>query len=844
MPAPNPERVGPYRIRERLGEGGMGIVYRAEQSEPIRREVALKLLKPGMDSERIVARFESERRSLAVMEHPSIATVHEAGTTESGRPYFVMELVRGVPLLQYCDAKRLDIRGRVALFLQVCRAIQHAHQKGVIHRDLKPSNILVTEADGKPLAKVIDFGIARATEEDPDGTRLTRADELVGTPAYMSPEQMGAEPDIDTRSDIYALGVLLYELLTGTLPFEPEAYRGWAAYAAVRERETPTPSARFRGWRGASTAAGLRSSGPEAMTRTLRGDLDWIVIKAMERERDRRYETANGLALDLERFLADEPVLARPPSAGYRVRKFVRRHTAGVASAGALALGLVGVAILQTVQADRIARARDEATLRQGQAEDLIGFMLGDLRGKLEPIGRLELLDDVGDQALAYFAAVPEERLSDQELFRRTQTLRQLGEVRMAQGDLSAALEAFRESLERSKDLVARDPENGEWQVGLGASHFWVGYVHYLRNEFEPALGEFVPYLEISDRLVEAEPENDTYRLELGYAHSTIGSVKEAQDDLEGALDAFRRTLDVKRELASRAPEDADRRFDLAVEHNKVGVVLQKLGRLSEAEDAFRSELRIKQALAAEDPSNAAWRRHLADAHAFLANLLELRGAGEEALAHRRSDHGIARELVELDPENAEWRRNLAASERTLGASLVATGQPGEGLRLLRQSRSRLAALLADDPTNGDWRHLAARAALSAARAFHGEGVLDSARVAADEARRAFGALAEESPQAPGLRRDVAESELVLGRILAAAGMAAEARESWQGAAARLEPLVRESRSPEYLVPWARTLLLLDRTDEARPIVADLGGRGYRERELVELAREKGLTVR
>ncbi len=820
----------------------MGLVYRAEQREPVRREVALKLLKPGMDSERVIARFESERQSLAVMEHPSIAAVHDAGATESGRPYFVMELVRGVPLLEYCDAKRLDVRRRVALFVQVCRAVQHAHQKGVIHRDLKPSNILVTEADDRPLPKVIDFGIARATEVDADGTRLTRADELVGTPAYMSPEQMGAEPDIDTRSDIYALGVLLYELLTGMLPFERSAYRGWAAYAAVRERETPRASARFRQGEEA-VAAERRSSEPAAVIRTLRGDLDWVVMKAMERDRERRYETANGLALDLERFLADEPVLARPPSARYRLRKFVRRHTAGVAFAAALLVALVGAAILQTVQAERIARARDEASLRQGQAEDLIGFMLGDLRGKLEPIGRLELLDDVGDQALAYFAAVPEERLSDQELFRRTQTLRQLGEVRMAQGDLAAAMEAFRESLDRSKDLVARDPRNGEWQVGLGASHFWVGYVRYLRNEFEPALAEFVPYLQISERLVEAEPENESYRLELGYAHSTIGSVKEAQGDLEGALEAFRRTLDVKRELAARRPEDPDRRFDLAVEHNKVGVVLQKLGRLPEAEEEFRSELRIKQALAEGDPSNAAWRRHLADAHAFLANLLEMRGAEEEALVHRRSDHRIARELVELDPDNAEWRRNLAASERTLGASLAVAGETGEGLRLLRRSRTALAALVAVDPTNGDWRHLAGRAALSAGRAFYAAGLLDSARSAAGEAGDEFRALAEGSPEAPGLRRDVAESDLLLGRVLSAGGREAEARERWRSAAALLQPLVRDSESLEYLAPWTRTLLLLDRTEEARPAVEDLIGRGYREPELLELAREKGLRA-
>lgn len=841
MTSSMPDRVGPYRVLERLGEGGMGIVYRAEQTEPVRREVALKVLKHGLDSERVVARFEAERQSLARMEHPSIATVHDAGTTETGRPYFVMELVRGVPLLEYADAQRLDLRRRVSLFARICRAVQHAHQKGVIHRDLKPSNILVTEADGQPLPKIIDFGIARATDELADATRLTRADEMVGTPAYMSPEQMAGEPDVDTRADIYALGVLLYELLTGTLPFDPAAYRGWAAYAAVHERRTPTPSERFRAWEGSTSAAERRGVDVEALSRTLRGDLDWVVMKAMDRDRDRRYETANGLALELERFLGDEPVLARPPSARYRTRKFVQRHTASVALASALLLLLVGVAVLQTIQAERITRARDQATVRQAQAEDLIGFMLGDLRSKLEPIGRLEVLDDVGDRALAYFAAVPESQLSDRELFRRTQALRQLGEVRLAEGDMPAALDAFRESLERSKDLAARDPEHGEWQVGLGASHFWVGYVHYLRNELDAALEQFVPYLEISRRLVETAPDDETYRLELAYAHSNIGSVKERQGDLEGALEAFRLNLSVAEGLDSIAPGDPARRFDVAVGHNKVAVVLQRLGRLQEAEEHFREALSIHQSLAVDAPSDVAGRRYLADAHGFLARVLQARG-DEAALEHLRSNYSIDRDLVSRDPENREWQRNLAASGSRLATALVFRNDP-HGLELHGNSRRIMDELVASDSTNGDWRQLAGTVALAAAEGFRRTGALDSAAAVAREALEVFTRLAEESSGAPDLRRGVAESELQLGRVLAERGNDAAAMERWRTAAAILEPLAGRSASLENLIPWAMSLLVLGEVDEARPVVEQVMTRGYRGTDLLEMAREADVMV-
>jgi serine/threonine protein kinase len=355
-------RIGPYTLLESIGEGGFGVVFVAAQEEPIKRRVALKIIKLGMDSQEVLARFDAERQALAMMDHPHIARVLDAGTTANGRPYFVMELVDGEPLAAYCDRHRLTIRQRLALFDQVCGAVQHAHTKGVIHRDLKPGNVLVATHDGEPFAKVIDFGIAKATRGRlTEQTLATELNQVMGTPLYMSPEQASGSADIDTRTDIYSLGVMLYELLTGTTPVEAATLRK-AVFAEVQrlicEVDPPRPSVRLL--QAETTLAGTattRDTDPRGLARTLRGELDWIVMKALEKDRARRYETANGLAMDLRRYLAGEPVLAAPPSASYRLRKFVRRNKASVAAGSLVAASLVAGIVGFAWQA-RIAQAR------------------------------------------------------------------------------------------------------------------------------------------------------------------------------------------------------------------------------------------------------------------------------------------------------------------------------------------------------------------------------------------------------------------------------------------------------------------------------------------------------
>ncbi|HTY85891.1 MAG TPA: serine/threonine-protein kinase [Candidatus Acidoferrum sp.] len=508
-------RIGRYKLLQRIGEGGAGTVYMAEQEEPVRRRVALKIIKLGMDTKSVIARFEAERQALAMMDHPNIARVLDAGATDTGRPYFVMELVRGIKITDYCDKNQLDTRRRLDLFIPVCQAIQHAHQKGIIHRDIKPSNILVTLHDGVPVPKVIDFGIAKATEAQlTDKTLFTAYEQIIGTPAYMSPEQAEMSGlDIDTRTDIYSLGVLLYELLTGRPPFDPRKLMQHGLdemRRTLREEEPQRPSTMVTTLQRTELTATAehRHAEPPKLISLLRGDLDWIVMKALEKDRRRRYETANGLAMDIQRYLSNEPVVARPPSRLYRFQKLVRRNRVIFGAAAAVLLALViglGSATWaflkeKAAHARAVAAEQQQARLRveaeQAEAREAELRRQAETREKITQASWL-VSQDRFNEADALFQGI----LPNQPTVEGAAVVRALGEWHAREDRWRPAADRFNQLLQIDRldgwDIVTLDYlEYGPVLIELGDL---AGYEHF-RQDIVARGGEAVyPF---TDRII------------------------------------------------------------------------------------------------------------------------------------------------------------------------------------------------------------------------------------------------------------------------------------------------------------------------------------------------------
>jgi len=814
----------------------MGEVY-AGLDETLKRRVALKAIRPEHRLQpESKARFLREARLLSQLDHANICRVYDYIEGDD-RDWLVLELIEGKSLKTALKAG-IDRTRAMSIAQQIAQVLVATHAAGVVHRDLKPGNVMLT---GKDHVKVLDFGLAfshaggrdRHHPEVPEGapgeplaitgdaevTQTTpsaragssssiasRADYsrfetsgglIMGTLAYMSPEQARGEP-ATTASDMFAFGLLLQELFTGRHP-HPEHIDGADLLARVQRGQTESPE----GVPSDLAVLIRRLTSPSPAQRTTAVD-----------------------ALDRLRWIADKP----------------KRRLRALAIAAVLAIAALGgikYAIDLARERTAAVAARDEANQRREQAESLIEFMLGDLRKKLEPVGRLEILDDVGTKAMAYFAAVPESSLSDKELLRRSTALYQIGSVRIAQGHLEAATKPLQESLALAATLAARTPDDADRLFELGQSHYWLGFVHWRRRHLDDALVNFGEYLRVSQQLAARSPDRADWAQELAAAHSNIGSVLPERGDLAGALDRFRACLAIEERLLASHPDDNGLRRAVASSNNTIGVVLRRSGKLDEALKHHEAELALQQELVRRDPGNANWQLSLAVAHNYVGNLFDARGLGTAAVREFQTAIQILEPLTRRDPTNMTWRRELARNHLRLGRSLLGSANPGS-LRELQEAVATFDAMAASDRTNVSWQRDAAEAHHARGEARLGANDVTGAQADAQAATSLSDTVLARNPDDRDASRIRVLAFTLAGQIQSRRGDAAGAHASWQEALVIIEPLAKDASDHRLLEPWTRILLLLGKQGEAVRVLERLDSTGYRSTSLSEAVR--GMT--
>jgi serine/threonine protein kinase len=822
--------ISHYRVLDAIGEGGMGEVFLG-LDETLRRKVALKSIRRERRLDPATkARFLREARTLSQLDHPNICRAYDYIETPE-RDWIVLELVEG-QTLGAAIRRGLPGADRLKIAQQIAAVLVATHAAGIVHRDLKPGNVMLTPSGD---VKVLDFGLSAARPDGeasvsagtvatmltsemeaasleetqlpisplPDGGALdvshfqSELGSVKGTPGYMSPEQ--ARGEVATpASDMYSYGLVLQELFTGRRP-----YAETSDYLELLENTR----------RGES----LAPVGMPTHLAALVGRLKSVAPA----QRPTAVDTLHRL-----RWIADA----------------ARRRRRNLLVAGLLLAAVLG-AIKYTVDLSRERNAailaRDEADQRRGQAEGLIGFMVGDLRSKLTAVGRLEILDDVGKQALAYFASVPADTLTDEELYRRSQALHQLGQVRQARADLPGALKAYEDSLTQVEQVVRRNPDNAVWQLGLGTSHFYAGDLKMRRGDLNGALAHFQAYKSIAEKLVAKDPANFEWKLELSYGHSNVAAIYSRQGDLAKAREQLEITAGLQAELAKQRPDDRTLKASRANNYNRLGIVQDTLGNLSAAVVSFGQELALYDQLLAIDAQDARVRRRREVGHIYRGSALRALGRADEAEADLIAAVREAEALVKLDPTNADWQRDLGTAEGALGRLDLEQGRVGRAVVRFRASIDVLAPLAKKDSTRAAAQRDLAKAQLSLAEALHSAGDVATAVRQIETARAGLQTLFDKNPKDVDTTRDLAIAENVRGVFWAARREPTRAREAWTHTVALLEPVVEGSNDRNLLDPWVRALLHLGRLDEATRGYEKLSSIGYREVGLVALWQQK-----
>ncbi len=767
--------AGRYTLQEKIGEGGMGEVWVARQTEPVKRKVALKLIKPGMDSRAVLQRFDQERQALAMMDHPHIARVLDGGLTTSGQPFFVMELVNGLPLSRFCDEAKLTPKERLELFIPICQAVQHAHQKGIVHRDLKPANILVALIDGKPVPKVIDFGVAKATGGKlTDESLSTQFGSIVGTLEYMSPEQAGLSgQDIDTRADIYSLGVILYELLTGLRPIDAKRLQKAAItemIRMIREDEPSKPSTRLSTDESLPSLAALRQTEPRRLMALLKGELDWVVMKCLEKRRERRYETASGLARDIERYLADEPVEARPPSASYRLGKFVTRHKGPVLAASiiliCLLVGIIGTsAALAWALRERDAKgkalfaetAAKEAEIKQRKAkEEALAAETkarsAERQARDKAMSALRVLtDDIVENQMARSAQLTDDNkeflrriikqfegfadvTSDDSGSRaiRAEGYQRVGLMRYRLGELKEAEAAYAQAIAIQKQLAAQFPDRPEYPDGLSKTQNNLGFLLNGIGRLKEAQSMYTEALETRKTLAERFPDRPEFREYLAQLETNLGDLLRKTGRHQEAHDAFSRALALRKQLVADYPTEPMFRYALGATYNVLGVSYRDSGRLKEAEQASASAVAVAKRLAADFPGRGDYRQRIAQ---FLLNesmLLVGLGRPKEALDAQLEALANCKQNAADFPTLADYRMDLGKNHFELARMYTTLGRLTDADSALRDALAIQKPLATDFPARTEFR-------FDLARTYGALGMLHAYRNGLNESEAAYG---------------------------------------------------------------------------------------------------------